>query len=313
MMECPKCESKSVIKKGKRKTRLGSRQLYYCKDCKKGFSDSKLIHKTYGPKVIVSALSYYNLGNTLEESAKLTNKRFKVKISKSSVSQWLKEFKSICTYYKLRKKMLDDYGKEIIASKTFIHNSLAYNFKYHRPKLEMLCSRYGFQPLQKYIEGFSKKGCPEFFNGIENRCSQVGVNIRIKTESRYNNACRLSSLSLKSCSINSRRHLTVENFMLVNDSSTVSIEVPVWFWEKNLNIGINGHIDILQIRQGRIFILDYKPEAEKENKLKVSSQLHLYAMGLSFRTSIRLENFICAWFDDEVYNEFNPVEAKVMY
>lgn len=111
----------------------------------------------------------------------------------------------------------------------------------------MLCSSYGFQPLQKYIENFSKKGCPDFFNGIENRCSQIKIKVKIKTERRYNNACKLTDLALKSCSLNSKRHLTVENFMLLNDSSTISIEVPVWFWEKNLNIGISGHIDILQI------------------------------------------------------------------
>jgi len=117
--KCPICTSPEVIKKGIRKTKLGSRQLYYCKNCKKGFADSKLQHKTYGPKVIVGAISYYNLGSTLEEAAKLTNKRFKVKISKSSVSQCLKEFKSICTYYKFREKVSKDYGKEIIVSKNF--------------------------------------------------------------------------------------------------------------------------------------------------------------------------------------------------
>ena len=311
--KCPSCRSPDIIKKGKRKTKLGSRQLYYCKKCEKGFADSKLQYKTYGPKVIVSALSYYNLGSTLEESAKLTNKRFKVKISKSSVSQWLKEFSDICTYHKLRKKVLKTYDKEILVSKTFTHNGLAYNFKYHKPKLEMLCDRYGFQSLQRYIENFSKKGCPDFFNDIENRCSQIHIKAKFKKEVKYNNACKLADLALKSCSSNSKRHIAVENFMLISDSSTNSIEVPVWFWEKNLNIGINGHIDILQIRQGKIFILDFKPEAAKENELKVSSQLFLYAMGLSFRTSIPLKNFTCAWFDERIYYEFNPVEAKVKF
>lgn len=313
MTKCPSCKNTEVIKKGKRKTKLGSRQLYYCKSCKKGFADSKLQHKTYGPKVIVSALSYYNLGSTLEESTKLTNKRFKVKISKSSVSQWLKEFKSICTYCKLREKVSKIYSKEILVSKTFTHSGLAYNFKYHRPKLEMLCSSCGFQPLQKYRENFLKKGCPEFFNSIENRCSQTKVKVKIKTEGRYNNACKLADLALKSCSSNSQRHLTVENFMLTNDSSTISCEVPIWFWEKNLNIGINGHIDILQVRMGKIFILDFKPEAARENELKVSSQLYLYAMGLSFRTSIPLANLICAWFDEKIYYEFNPINAEIKF
>ena len=69
MIKCLNCGSSDIIKKGKRKTKFGFRQFYYCKNCKKGFIDSKLLHKTYGPKVIVSAVSYYNLGNTLERSA----------------------------------------------------------------------------------------------------------------------------------------------------------------------------------------------------------------------------------------------------
>jgi len=312
MLKCPTCASPAIIKKGKRKTKLGSRQLYYCKGCKRGFADSKLQYKTYGPKVIVSALNCYNLGNTLDESAKLTNKRFKVKVSKSSVSQWLKEFSKICTYNKLRGKVLKKYSKEILVSKTFTHNGLAYNFKYHMPKLDMLCSD-RFQSLQRYIMNFSRKGCPQFFDDIENRCSQIDIKIKIKKEVKYNNACILADLALKSCSVNSRRHLTVEDFMLINDSSTIGCEVPVWFWEKNLNIAINGHIDILQIRQGKIFILDFKPEAVKENKLKVSSQLYLYTMGLSFRTSVPLSYFICAWFDNKLYYEFNPAKAEVMF
>ncbi|GAH95528.1 unnamed protein product, partial [marine sediment metagenome] len=38
-----------------------------------------------------------------------------------------------------REKISKKYGKEILVSKTFTHSGLAYNFKYHRPKLEMLC------------------------------------------------------------------------------------------------------------------------------------------------------------------------------
>ncbi|GAI56013.1 unnamed protein product, partial [marine sediment metagenome] len=45
-----------------------------------------------------------------------------------------------------------------------------------------------------------------------------------------------------------------------------------------------GHIDILQVRLSKIFILDFNPEASKENENNVSSQLYWYALGLSFRT-----------------------------
>jgi transposase-like protein len=311
-MKCPNCKSPSIIRKGRRKTKFAFRQLYHCKECRREFADSKLLHKTYGPKVISSAISYYNLGNTLEESAKLTNRRFKVKVSKSSVSQWLKEFRDICTYHKLRTDVIKNYQKEILVSKTFLHNDLAYNFRYHKPKLEMLCNERGFSPLIGYLKRF-EKGCPSFFDDIENRCSQTELAVRIEKETRYNNACRMADIALKSCNINSQRHSAVENFMLINDSSTIACEVPVWLWEKNLDMGVAGHIDALQIRQGKVFILDFKPEAVRENERKVASQLFWYASGLSFRTSIPLEKFMCAWFDEETYHEFCPVEAKVRF
>jgi len=313
-MKCPNCKSSRIIRKGRRKTRFGFRQLFYCRECRRDFTDSKLLYKTYGPKVISSAICHYNLGNTLEESVKLTDKRYKVKVSTSSVSHWLKEFGDICTYRKLRPAVVKNYQKykEILVSKTFLHNGLAYNFKYHKPKLEMLCKDNGFSSLIEYVKRF-EKGCPSFFDDIKNRCSQVRIAVRAKKETRYNNACRLADFALRSCNNNSQRHLAVENFMLINDSSTIAVEVPVWLWEKNLDAGVSGHIDVLQVRQGKIFILDYKPAAERENEQKVASQLFWYASGLSFRTSIPLEKFMCAWFDEETYHEFCPVKAKVNF
>jgi len=319
-MKCPKCKSPRIIRKGRRKTRFGFRQLFYCRDCRREFTDSKLLYKTYGPKVISSAICHYNLGNTLEESVKLTNKRYKVKLSTSSVSHWLAEFGDICTYGKLRPAVVKGYQKEkrdkevkeILVCKTFLHNDLAYNFKYHRPKLEMLCKDNGFSPLSEYVKRF-EKGCPSFFDDIKNRCSQVRIAVRAEKETRYNNACRLADFALRSCNNNSQRHLAVENFMLINDSSTVAVEVPVWLWEKNLDVGVSGHIDVLQVRQGKIFILDYKPSAERENEQGVASQLFWYASGLSFRTSIRLEKFMCAWFDERAYYEFIPSQADTKF
>ncbi len=42
-----------------------------------------------------------------------------------------------------------------------------------------------------------------------------------------------------------------------------------------------------------------------------ANDLYPYTFGLSFRTSIPLQKFSCAWFDDRVYYEFSPTEAKV--
>jgi hypothetical protein len=51
---------------------------------------------------------------------------------------------------------------------------------------------------------------------------------------------------------NYERHQLVEDFMLVNDTCTIATEVPVWFWEKNINsdnggVGICGHIDKMNV------------------------------------------------------------------
>lgn len=58
---------------------------------------------------------------------------------------------------------------------------------------------------------------------------------------------------------------------------------------------LTGHIDVLQIRNGRVHILDYKPGDAKEKPI---TQLMVYALALSRRTGLRLYDFVCAWFDE---------------
>jgi hypothetical protein len=38
-----------------------------------------------------------------------------------------------------------------------------------------------------------------------------------------------------------------------------------------------------------------------------------YALGLSLRTRIPLDKFVCAWFDDKDYFEFDPSKTKVKF
>jgi transposase-like protein len=306
-VKCPRCYGKNIICYGYH----NNKQIYYCKNCRKKFVNSGLKNKTYSPSVIINAISYYNLGNTLDETVKIINKRYKIKGSISSVHSWIDEFSDICSYKKIRSYVLRNYNDngKIIDAFSFQHCGLTYNFMYHKPKLEMLCANFLY--LKRYILKM-KEECPsDFFNKNE-RCSQLclNLNFNFKKEGRYNHACRLADFSLKDCPSNCKRHGLVENFMLINDSCTIACEVPVWFWEKYLDIGVCGHIDILQIRRGNIYVMDYKPDASKENDKKVSSQLFLYASGLSFRTKIPLMRFRCAWFDQNNYYEFNPCEQN---
>jgi len=303
-MRCPHCKSLNLVKRGRRKTKSGFKQLYQCKDCRLRFSDSQLANKTYPAQVILRAISYYNLGHSLESAARAVSGRYKCQVSKSSVGTWVRETASVCTYRNLRETIGRRYGGAGLISKTFEHGGLAYNFKYHQGKLRYLCQS-RFPTLAQYVTRFYEQGCPDFFNSIPERCSQTKVRVTARRKNSRNQACRLAELALLTCRHNRERHERVEEFMLINDSSTVAVEVPVWLYERSLDARLNGHIDILQVRRGLIYVLDYKPQADK-----VMSQLYWYATGLAFRTKLPLEFFRCAWFDEISYFEFDPNEVR---
>jgi len=69
---------------------------------------------------------------------------------------------------------------------------------------------------------------------------------------------------------------------------------------------LTGHIDIVQVRNGIVHILDYKPNADKEKPIE---QLTWYALALSRLTGLRLFEFKCAWFDEHGYYEFYPLHV----
>jgi hypothetical protein len=69
---------------------------------------------------------------------------------------------------------------------------------------------------------------------------------------------------------------------------------------------ITGHIDFVQIRNGQVHILDYKPNAAKERPIE---QLTIYALALSRLTGLKVFNFKCAWFDEKDYFEFFPLHV----
>lgn len=118
-----------------------------------------------------------------------------------------------------------------------------------------------------------------------------------------------------------KRHETIQDFMLTNDTATIAVEVPVYLTDRDLDhyretlgfsvpfrLGpgetLTGHIDLLQFRNGKVYILDYKPDAKHDKPIE---QLMVYALALARRTGLRLLDLMCAWFDDEHYYEFAPL------
>jgi ATP-dependent exoDNAse (exonuclease V) beta subunit len=62
-----------------------------------------------------------------------------------------------------------------------------------------------------------------------------------------------------------------------------------------------GHIDIIQVRNNKVHIMDYKPDREGN----AVNQLQLYAKCLKKRTGI--PNITCAYFDENEYHQFRPI------
>lgn len=165
-----------------------------------------------------------------------------------------------------------------------------------------------FSGLAKYITRF-ERGCPDVFFEVGERCSKPNFEVEVKVKKKTNLTCTMADFSVKAARNNYERHKMVERFMLINDKATIACEVPVWYWEKGIDNGITGHIDILQVRNNLVYILDYKPGAAKEKK--ASWQLYHYALALSFRTKVSLKDIRCAWFDKEAYYEYNPADVDI--
>ena len=103
-----------------------------------------------------------------------------------------------------------------------------------------------------------------------------------------------------------QRHEKVEEFFLTNDSATVAVEVPIYLTKEESEFPktLAGHIDILQVRNNKVHILDYKPDREGN----AVNQLILYAKCLKKRTD--LSNITCAYFDENAFFQFRPTSSE---
>ena len=150
-LKCPECSSKHIIKRGKRKGNFGIVQIYRCKECGRTFADKMFRHKTYPARVVYNAINYYNLGNTLDETSKLLNKKFKITTGKTTIYSWIKTYQNLCPISASRNNF-SGYD-EVLFTKKFEHENLDYEFMYHKYKLDFLV-RKQFPGLAKYINRF---------------------------------------------------------------------------------------------------------------------------------------------------------------
>lgn len=328
---CVYCSSLKIIKKGLRKSKRQAIQKYFCKECAKSFTLKQLKNKSYPSKIILNAISCYNLGHSQEKVSNLISQRFKIDVPQRTISEWIGQYKAICTYSRLRKEAINICRPKSILFKKLLSHIQPYAFKYHKAKLEILTKENTqFATIKGYLQKINSKDFPHHIftyinenKGNEQRASQIKFEyLKINHIQKQNQANELAKLALNLASTNKQRHESIQEFMLINDSTTIAVEIPVYItnWDagyyRNQNgfifdlssyqTPITGHIDILQIRNGLIHILDYKPEP---GKIQPIEQLTIYALALSRKLNLPIKDFKCAWFDENSYFEFFPLHA----
>src|ERR1700674_4764340 len=337
---CPHCGSRNVTRRGVRKKKLEIVQLWRCASCKRVFTPgpAALRNKTYPLRMILTALTDYDTGYTLQETAARLKKKTNRSVSPSTITTWLDEYKQHCNYRRLRAEGLKRFpANQTIRSIKLYHRQI-YGYAYHRPKLELARNgslddkRTGdtrFAPLADFLESIPTT-CPhELFTRDDDpkaRASQAHPKFadvsRIIVNRKQNAATHTAALIIPAVGNNKLRHETLQYFMLANDSVTVAIEIPIWLTETDIialekqhgielapRVGaadraITGHIDFLQVRNGAVHVLDYKPDATTNKPI---AQIAIYALALTrLVPGLKLFDIKCAWFNEYEYCEIFP-------
>jgi len=293
---CPECGCKNTVKKGKRRNRLQTLQIYRCSECLHRFTGTPGKNKTYPFKLVLETISTFNLGHSLTETQTILRRRFHRDIPERTISSWITEYRPLTTYARLRAQ----------ARKLYPNSAVPADFD--------------ASAFKNYLASVEKHFPHYFFQEAEQRSSKFPADLHPPIQRKENYATRLAALALPTAPNNRKRHETLQRFMLVNDSVTVAVEIPVFLTNQDIEYYsqhgfdldfesdiITGHLDFLQIRNGHIHILDYKPEARKEKHAHV--QLTIYALALARRIGLPLKLFKCGWFDEKDYFEFYPLQG----
>jgi transposase-like protein len=335
---CPHCGSHVLARRGSRKKKLEIVQLWRCASCKRTFTPgpAAIRNKTYPLRTVIDALSTYSLGYSLEDTAARVRSKSGRHIGASTVAGWLADHHELLSYLRLRNRGRHVFPPEQTIRSIKLYHRQIYRYSCHRPKLELLrrCElddkRSGdtrFSAVANFLEAVPLI-CPHDLFRVEDRgrASQAHPDFadisRIIVNRKENIATRIAGLIIPAVGNNKLRHETLQRFMLTNDSVTLAVEIPIWLRETDIaalekqygielapRVGaaersITGHIDFLQVRNGAVHILDYKPDARTN---KPVAQLAIYALALTrLIPGLKLFDIKCAWFNEEEYSEFFP-------
>ncbi len=332
--ECPHCGSHVITRKGVRKKKLEIVQLWRCASCKRIFTPgpAALRNKTYPIRIVLEALTLYNLGYSLTQAAKRLKTKSGRTTSPNTIATWIGAHKDHVTFRRLRPEATHLFRPEQMIRSIKLYHRQIYAYANHRAKLQLAIHQSPqhrrFAPLAQFLDSIPVT-CPHDLFRSEDpdaRASQAHPAFaditRVIVNRKENTATRTAAMIIPAVGNNKLRHETLQNFMLANDSTTLAVEIPIWLSEDEISglerkyriellphcegvtRSITGHIDFLQVRNDAVHILDYKPDARTNKPI---AQLAIYALALTVRVpGLKLFDIKCAWFNEEEYNEFFP-------
>ncbi|MFH1209534.1 MAG: PD-(D/E)XK nuclease family protein [archaeon] len=201
----------------------------------------------------------------------------------------------------------------MIQHTSFDHKGGFYHYRIHNEKLGKLTVN--FSMLKDYLKKILKE-CPNEYFNVGPRSSSLKFKLN-NLDLKQIKGHEVSDLTRHGLEINKERYLTnhsrVQVFMLENDDKTVAVEVPLWFECDEMSDlckmfktkdPLTGHIDVLRIENNKIWVWDYKPNAYEEKY--ASTQIFFYALMLSKRINVSLDDFRCGYFDQDYAFVFKP-------
>jgi transposase-like protein len=330
---CPHCGGHAFTRRGTRKKKFEIVQLWRCASCKRMFTPAPaaLRNKTYPLRIIIDALTTYSLGYSHIETLRRMKAKTGRTIADSTLSNWIAEHHDLLSYRRLRDAGRKRFPPEQTVRSIKLYHRQVYRYSFHRPKLELVHDsdeHARFAAVTNFLEAIPLF-CPHDLFRAEDaggRASQAQPAFadpsRIVVNRKENTATRAAALVIPTVGNNRERHERLQTFMLANDSVTLAVEVPIWLTEDDIaaledkygielvsHIGnvdriVTGHMDFLQVRNGAVHILDYKPDARTNKPI---AQLAIYALALTrLVPGLTLFDIKCAWFNEDEYCEFFP-------
>lgn len=127
--ECPHCQSKQIFKRGTRKTELGEKQIYCCKDCNRRFVLEPIKHIKGNAKLVCLAMDCYYKGLSYRDISDQFKQFYGLSISHVAVRNWVLKFSKIMD--KHTKTMQPNTGNVWNADETMVRTKKAeFDYEY---------------------------------------------------------------------------------------------------------------------------------------------------------------------------------------